>query len=345
MFHLLSRFILGLLILAVYAKNAHAACSAAASLESHPRREVPLQYTTPNSKGEMIAYVVEKPPRWNGQTVVLISGISRGMLFWNFHAEDLYDQGYRVVRLDSHNIGETLRANGVKRTPRIEDDADAVLAVLEELNIQRNVYLVGHSRGAAVAILVGYHLENDGRPAKKILAANPYVQWLPSHFSNGTADKVSAMMSPLDIWAQLPFVGSWVQAGKDMTVATMKGTHEATANMASSMMYSEVAAKFLSSREPHERVGLSIFVEIRGVSEVMDGMKNTTILPVAEKLETPVTIYSTCNTLEPQPLISKLHNTLRNPTPVQYLAQTGDHCAPTAHYTEFKKVLNQFLEN
>jgi pimeloyl-ACP methyl ester carboxylesterase len=264
----------------------------------------------PSVDGEQkIAYRAQKPERWNKKTVVLLSGLSRNMDFWNAHADHLLAGGFQVVRLDFNNIGRTLSKNGIRRYSRMENDRDAVTAVLEDAGISHNLYLVGHSRGAAIAFMAAKELEGRGVKIEGVLAANPYVEWLENYYmGNFGTSRLDAHTS----WAKSKFL--------------------------------TIAREALRQRGPEEIVpGLSEQTEADAIAEVLAEMVDTNIIGIANKIAAPVTLISSDNVMEPAPLIAKLSSALNHRGPRQYLGKGKDHLFPLSDPREFQKILDEFL--
>ncbi|MCG2610226.1 alpha/beta hydrolase [Flavobacterium sp. SM15] len=82
-----------------------------------------------------------------GTTVVLLHGFLENSTMWNFYIEEL-SKKYRVVTIDQLGHGQT-ECMGYLHT--MEDMADTVHAVLNELRIRKAIF-VGHSMGGYVAL-------------------------------------------------------------------------------------------------------------------------------------------------------------------------------------------------
>lgn len=82
-----------------------------------------------------------------GSTIVLLHGFLENLNMWNFFVAE-YAKKYRVVTLDLLGHGQTGCLGYVHS---MEDQADAVHAVLHELRIRKAVFM-GHSMGGYVAL-------------------------------------------------------------------------------------------------------------------------------------------------------------------------------------------------
>ncbi len=81
------------------------------------------------------------------ESIVLLHGYLESMQVWNSFADEL-SKKYFVVSIDLPGHG---RSGIYSRVHRMDDMADAVLAVIDELKIKK-VHLVGHSMGGYVAL-------------------------------------------------------------------------------------------------------------------------------------------------------------------------------------------------
>ena len=95
------------------------------------------------------------PNNWNGKTYVFTPGLSKSSLFFEPLVEPLLAAGFRVVRFDPFNIGGTLTANrALMKSASLDFDAEAQAEVIKSLKLSPgSIFLVGHSRGAAVALI------------------------------------------------------------------------------------------------------------------------------------------------------------------------------------------------
>ena len=129
------------------------------------------------SKG-MVHYELTGPG--DGQTVVLVHGALTPMFVWDYLAPELCSAGFRVLRYDNYGRGWSDR-------PRARYDDDLYVAqlveLLEELDIEQPVHLVGVSQGGAIS--TAFSARNPDRAAKVVLLAPAGLPWkreLAEHF-------------------------------------------------------------------------------------------------------------------------------------------------------------------
>lgn len=106
-----------------------------------PNKNLPLK--TLLYKNTKIAY----SETGKGTAIVLLHGFLENVTMWDFHAAE-FAKKYRVITIDLLGHGQT-ECMGYVHT--MEDMADTVHAVLNELRIRKAIF-VGHSMGGYVAL-------------------------------------------------------------------------------------------------------------------------------------------------------------------------------------------------
>src|SRR6478672_12328590 len=82
-----------------------------------------------------------------GTAVVLLHGFLENSTMWNDFVPEL-SKKYRVITIDLLGHGQTQPLNYVQT---MEDNADMVLSVLNELRIRKAIF-AGHSMGGYIAL-------------------------------------------------------------------------------------------------------------------------------------------------------------------------------------------------
>ena len=95
----------------------------------------------------VVHYQLAGPPQ--GRTVVLVHGLITPSFIWDYNVPALTEAGFRVLRYDHYGRGFSDR-------PEVRYDRDLfdrqLLELLQRLNIEQPVDLVGLSMGGAVAV-------------------------------------------------------------------------------------------------------------------------------------------------------------------------------------------------
>jgi|GEM_PF-2702049 len=134
------------------------------------------------SHGLKIPYVDLKPTgKSNGKTVLLIAGFSKNMRSWLPHMRLLTAKGYRVVSYDQTNVGYNLFENGVLKLDKGTGlDTDSILAmdVLKTTGVTKNLSIMGHSRGGAVAARLALMARGSNIGLDRVLLLMPYVRYI-----------------------------------------------------------------------------------------------------------------------------------------------------------------------
>lgn len=154
--------------------------SRGAPSESHSSKIISLNFPWSDFDPPLkMAFRDEKPISWNGQTFVFTPGLSETGLFFERHAAYLLKKGFRVVRLEPFNVGETLLAQGRPiYNLDLNIDALAQTEVIKSLNLDPGtVTLVGHSRGGATSIIIASLFQRGF--FKDVYISNSYFRWLP----------------------------------------------------------------------------------------------------------------------------------------------------------------------
>ena len=95
-----------------------------------------------------MAYMVIKPNKANGKTVVLLHGKNFNGAYWKTTVDALTKEGFRVVVPDQISFGKSSKPTDYQFT--FQQLAQNTKAVLDELKIDK-IYLLGHSMGGMVA--------------------------------------------------------------------------------------------------------------------------------------------------------------------------------------------------
>jgi pimeloyl-ACP methyl ester carboxylesterase len=263
------------------------------------------------------------------------------MRYWDQHAKVLLSRKFRVLRVDLPNVGETLRANGVSAKSTLPQDAAAVVRVLEHLGVKEKIYLVGHSRGAAVSMLATRMLETGGQRVEGVVAAHPYVEWLGDYYARAANERTRGALSAMSAFNPLahnPFTAPFLTMSNEATVARISSSLSLLADTATSLP--QVAREALKSRRIAEQIGLPLSQELEAITRKLEGMVGTNILSDVRKVSAPVTLLSSSagNALEPEPLMNSFYSSLRNPSG-HYKRLRGGHYSPTVDFSEFMEIV------
>ncbi|WP_284178061.1 alpha/beta hydrolase [Rhabdaerophilum sp. SD176] len=109
--------------------------------------------------------------RGAGRPIILLHGLGASSYMWRHLAPELA-KNHRVIAIDLKGFGRSDKPAGAGY--RIEDHVAAVSAILDRLRL-RDVTLVGHSLGGAVALLLAVEADQagDGRISRLILMNSP----------------------------------------------------------------------------------------------------------------------------------------------------------------------------
>jgi len=139
-----------------------------------------IQYT--DHKGMKIPYVDLHPNvEPSGKTVFLVSGFSKNMRAWLPHIRILLKLGHRVVAFDQSNVGYNLLENGlvnIEKGEGLDADAEMAAVVLKEVGVVKNLVILGHSRGAAVAARLAKFAVSNKIMVDRLLLLTPYVRYI-----------------------------------------------------------------------------------------------------------------------------------------------------------------------
>ncbi len=113
-----------------------------------------------------------------GRPIVLLHGLGASSYMWRHLAPELAKR-HRVVTVDLKGFGRSDKPADADY--RIDDHAAAITALLDRLNL-RDVTLVGHSLGGAVALLIAVDADRAGdkRISRLILMNSPAFEQVPS---------------------------------------------------------------------------------------------------------------------------------------------------------------------
>ncbi|RSK41752.1 alpha/beta fold hydrolase [Mangrovimonas spongiae] len=172
----------------------------------------------------------------NGEAVVLLHGFLENLSMWDNLVSDL-ESSYQVITIDLLGHGKT-DCLGYIHT--MEDMAEAVNAVLNELNIQK-AHFIGHSMGGYVALAL---LEKIPNKALSVCLLN----------STSEADSKDR------------------QANRDRAIKAVKQNHKAFISMAISNLFAKNNRERLSSEiETVKQEALK--TPLQGIIAALEGMK------------------------------------------------------------------------
>ncbi|MCW3121719.1 MAG: hypothetical protein JWQ38_1211 [Flavipsychrobacter sp.] len=120
--------------------------------------------TVVESKPVEIAYMDERPPAWNGKTVLLMHGKNFPAAYWETTIKELNRVGYRVIAPDALGFGKSS-----KPVVRYSFSLMALITkqLLDTLNVTQ-VSIIGHSTGGMLA--TRFTLEYPDRVSRLVLA-------------------------------------------------------------------------------------------------------------------------------------------------------------------------------
>ncbi len=95
-----------------------------------------------------MAYIDEKPKKWNGQTVVLLHGKNFNIAYWETTIELLIKNNYRVVAVDQIGFGKSTKPDYFQYT--FQQLAKNTKNLLSEIKV-KNPIILGHSMGGMLA--------------------------------------------------------------------------------------------------------------------------------------------------------------------------------------------------
>jgi pimeloyl-ACP methyl ester carboxylesterase len=111
----------------------------------------PVKYfnTTIQNHSGNIAYILIKPPKWNGRTVLLFHGKNFFSAYWIDTIKTLNKNGYQVLAVDQIGFGKSSKPTDIYYTFQLL--SYLTHSLLEKLHIPQ-VDLIGHSMGGMLAI-------------------------------------------------------------------------------------------------------------------------------------------------------------------------------------------------
>lgn len=95
-----------------------------------------------------MAYIDEKPKKWNGQTVVLLHGKNFNIAYWQTTIELLNKNNYRVIAPDQIGFGKSTKPKNFQYT--FQQLAENTKNLLSEIEVE-NPIILGHSMGGMLA--------------------------------------------------------------------------------------------------------------------------------------------------------------------------------------------------
>jgi pimeloyl-ACP methyl ester carboxylesterase len=137
--------------------------------------------------GRELGFLYEPPAASGGESVVLIHGLGDDLHSLDRIASGLRARGYGVLRVDLHGHGKTLErelalsGGSVPREIPYEDQVQDLAALIAELGL-KNIRLVGHSYGGAIALALGARLGADAvASVKSVHLLAPYLMRLDGY--------------------------------------------------------------------------------------------------------------------------------------------------------------------
>ncbi len=232
-----------------------------------------------------MAFRDQIPDNWNGKTYVFSPGLSKTSLYFDPVVQPLLDQGIRVIRFDAFNTGGSLVVNGgPKDGLNLEADGIAQAKILARLNLTPGqVYLIGHSRGAATAMITANIL--GPQFIARVDAVNPYVRWLPNVFKEQASDSLQAWIRLINLFNPL----AYHPVTKSLFDTTIKNWSELWANFGIEVAlgfrdFESIVRKDIQTRSSNEATQIDFETEVAGVMAQYNAMKEASILPVAKSI-------------------------------------------------------------
>ena len=301
-------------------------------------------FIIPVANNLKMAYRDERPSKWNGITYVLTPGLSESSAFFDSHAVALLKMGYRVVRLEPLNIGQSLlaQAGAPRLNLNLQADAMAQAQVIQSLNLKPNTaILYGHSRGAAISLII----ENLMGPHffKRIYISNSYVRWLANVYKQQANEQISAATK----WMQLfnPFY--YNPAMKGYIDNQSKIWSQIYANYGVDFAigmtnFKDIVRKKIQNRSAQKATGLDLETEVEGVMAQYNAMIDSSILEYAQRAQkngTDIRIgVGENDILVPKLIVDELNDALGTQVDTQF---PGGHMSPIDQFDRFIKWITQ----
>lgn len=167
---------------------------------------------------------VDTPQKETSGTVLLIHGLGDHSGRLNTLTDQLIDSGRRVVRVDLHGHGRTLRqriekeqwseADEVPFAHQVED----VSALIAHLGL-KDFTLIGHSYGGGVATAVASKLApqtSTTSPVREMILLAPFVMDLRSYYQSGLLARQAVWNRVIHRLRHNPIAQDMAQAGRSM---------------------------------------------------------------------------------------------------------------------------------
>ncbi len=292
-----------------------------------------------------MAYRDEIPDNWTGKTYAFSPGLSKSSLYYEPLVADLLEAGIRVVRFDAFNTGGTLKENGGPlKGLSLEADGIAQAKILTRLNlVPGSVYIIGHSRGAATALITANILGPEF--IARIDMVNPYVRWLPQVYKEQASAALfsnTRNMNLLNPWSYHPLTAHFVEMG-DRYWSNFWANFGVEALMGA-VNFESIVRKEIKNRPVSEATHSDFETEVAGVMAQFNAMKDSSILNVASEAHQKGIRAGlwTANQdrLVPQSVVHELGGTLNlNPRSTDFKTVDGGHNSPIAQTQKFLKWL------
>ncbi len=306
------------------------------------------KFSSGDLEGRRMAYSLQTPLNWNGKTLVFVPGFSRNMHFWDKHANEYFNKGFRIFRYDPFNIGQSLSLNGVLSQKEhgfnFHDDIKALTQILKNLGISNEIILIGHSLGSAKAIFLERAL-NKSRgdiPVKKVLIASPFVRFLSDYYDEQNAENIaSPFLIPNIFKGILPLVGDQVDLLNEGIKGLSEGFVSAGSYFFSPYAINESIEQALDEREANEETGLERSLEEAALLEIMNSLEEISVLEAISKVRARIHLLTGDNDklIVPLDLLEELKDAA--PKSMTHTLIESDHFTPSKK--DYYTWLNRFL--
>lgn len=159
----------------------------------------------------------------NGDPVILLHGFASSSFTW-LHVAEALSKDHTVFALDLRGFGLSDKPVDTRYSPR--DQADIVRRLILEQDM-KNITIVGHSLGGAVALSTYNSLLEEKRRIKKMVLVDTFIQnpILPLRMKIATVPFVSSLglrLLPANLCARIILRGSYLHSSNitDETLRT-----------------------------------------------------------------------------------------------------------------------------